>query len=222
MEISKLFPTFPTPIILYNYGQDSHDMNVSLLESIFKEKDNDKDGNVASNMGGWHSKLKMEERYSSFQLLKDKIEECSNDYCRQTGYKEGLVVERLWANVSGPGDINMPHHHGRSCLTGVYYPLNELKDNKMECRYVKEASLLPGSWDGKNGGSVVFTDPAYGQKIRLEEGDDVSPFTVQHYHLYPVAGLLAVFPAHLIHTVTPFKDKKVRVSISFVCKYGTD
>ena len=92
----------------------------------------------------------------------------------------------------------------------------------MECKYVQEASLLPGSWDGKNGGSVVFTDPAYGQKIRLVEGDDVSPFTVQHYHLYPVAGLLAVFPSHLIHTVTPFKDKKVRVSISFVCKYGTD
>ena len=100
MVINKLFPTFPTPIILYNYGQESHDMNVSLLESIFKEKDNDKDGKVASNMGGWHSKLKMEERYSSFQSLKDKIEECSNDYCRQTGYKEGLIVERLWANVS--------------------------------------------------------------------------------------------------------------------------
>ena len=28
--------------------------------------------------------------------------------------------------------------------------------------------------------------------------------------------------AHLIHTVTPFKDRKIRMSISFVCKYGTD
>ena len=222
MATSQVFPLFPTAVGVYNFGKDYHEVNKALVRDVFIEQEEDPVGHERSNMGGWHSKLKMEERYSSFQLLKDKIEECSNDYCRQTGYKEGLVVERLWANVSGPGDINMPHHHGRSCLTGVYYPLNELKDNKMECRYAKEVSLLPGSWDGKNGGSVVFTDPAYGQKIRLEEGDDISPFTVQHYHLYPVAGLLAVFPAHLIHTVTPFKDKKVRVSISFVCKYGTD
>ena len=117
----------------------------------------------------------------------------------------------------------MPHHHGESALTGVYYPLYEMVDGEMRVEYLDNPKLLPGSWDGKRGGSIVFNDPSYGQKIRLRKSQDVSPFNIEHYHLYPVSGLLAVFPAHLIHTVTPFKDKKVRMSISFCCAYhGTN
>ena len=117
MVSNKLFPTFPTPVILYNFGKDSHDLNVSLVNDILKERKSDDDGRIASNMGGWHSTLKMEDRYDSFQTLRDRIEECSNDYCRQTGYDDGLIVERLWGNISGPGDINMPHHHGAPAQT---------------------------------------------------------------------------------------------------------
>ena len=223
MVDNKLFPTFPTPVILYNFGQESHDLNISLVKDILKERKSDSDGRIASNMGGWHSILKMEERYDSFKTLRDKIEECSNDYCRQTGHEDGLIVEKLWANISGPGDINMPHHHGASALTGVYYPLYEMVDGEMRVEYLDDPKLQPGSWDGKRGGSIVFNDPSYGQKIRLRKSSNVSPFNIEHYHLYPVSGLLAVFPAHLIHTVTPFKDKKVRMSISFCCAYhGTN
>ena len=222
MVSNTLFPTFPVPVILYNFGKESHELNISLVNDILKERKADGDGRIASNMGGWHSILKMEERYDSFKTLRDKIEECSNDYCRQTGHEDGLIVEKLWANISGPADINMPHHHGASALTGVYYPLYEMVDGEMKVSYQDNPKLQPGSWDGKRGGSVVFHDPVYGQKIRLRKTKDVSPFTIEHYHLYPVSGLLAVFPAHLIHTVTPFKEKKIRMSISFVCKYGTD
>jgi len=222
MVDNKLFPSFPTPVILYNFNKESHDLNISLVNDILKEKNSDIEGRVASNMGGWHSTLKMEDRYDSFQTLRDRIEECSNDYCRQTGYDDGLIVERLWGNISGPGDINMPHHHGGSALTGVYYPMYEMVDGNMITNYDDNPQLLPGTWDGKRGGSVVFHDPAYGQKIRLRESKNPSPFNIQHYHLYPISGLLAVFPAHLIHTVTPFKDKKIRMSISFCCKYGTN
>ena len=117
----------------------------------------------------------------------------------------------------------MPHHHGESALTGVYYPLYEMVDGEMRVEYLDDPKLQPGSWDGKRGGSIVFNDPSYGQKIRLRKSSNVSPFNIEHYHLYPVSGLLAVFPAHLIHTVTPFKDKKVRMSISFCCAYhGTN
>ena len=223
MVDNKLFPAFPTPVILYNFGKESHDLNVSLVHDILAENKSDDDGKIASNMGGWHSTLKMEERYPSFKTLRDKIKECSNDYCRQTGHEDGLIVEKLWANINGPGDINMPHHHGESALTGVYYPLYEMVDGEMRVEYLDNPKLLPGSWDGKRGGSIVFNDPSYGQKIRLRKSQDVSPFNIEHYHLYPVSGLLAVFPAHLIHTVTPFKDKKVRMSISFCCAYhGTN
>ena len=30
-----------------------------------------------------------------FKTLRDKIEECSNDYCRQTGHEDGLIVEKI-------------------------------------------------------------------------------------------------------------------------------
>ena len=123
MVDNKLFPAFPTPVILYNFGKESHDLNVSLVHDILAEKKSDDGGKIASNMGGWHSTLKMEERYPSFKTLRDKIKECSNDYCRQTGHEDGLIVEKLWANINGPGDINMPHHHGESALTGVYLSL---------------------------------------------------------------------------------------------------
>ncbi|AIR93488.1 2OG-Fe(II) oxygenase [Prochlorococcus phage P-TIM68] len=222
MVSNKLFPAFPTPVILYNFNKESHDLNVSLVKDTLEEKNSDIEGRVASNMGGWHSTLRMEERYDSFNTLRGKIEECANDYCRQTGHEDGLIVERLWGNVSGPGDINMPHHHGGSALTGVYYPMYEMVGGNMITNYDDNPKLLPGTWDGKRGGTVVFNDPSYGQKIRLKKQPKVSPFTVEHYHLYPISGLLAVFPSHLIHTVTPFKENKIRISISFVCMYGTN
>ena len=219
MVSNKLFPAFPTPVILYNFNKESHDLNVSLVKDTLEEKNSDIEGRVASNMGGWHSTLRMEERYDSFDTLRGKIEECANDYCRQTGHEDGLIVERLWGNVSGPGDINMPHHHGGSALTGVYYPMYEMVGGNMITNYDDNPKLLPGTWDGKRGGTVVFNDPSYGQKIRLKKQPKVSPFTVEHYHLYPISGLLAVFPSHLVHAVTPFKDNKIRISISFCCNH---
>ncbi len=42
MATSNLFPVFPTPISLYNFGNESHEMNMALVTDIFKEeKDND-------------------------------------------------------------------------------------------------------------------------------------------------------------------------------------
>ena len=43
MATSKLFPLFPIPVSLYNFGQESHQLNLSLIDDIFKErKDNEK------------------------------------------------------------------------------------------------------------------------------------------------------------------------------------
>ena len=58
MVDNKLFPSFPVPIILYNFGEESHELNISLVNDILKERKTDIDGKVASNMGGWHSTLK--------------------------------------------------------------------------------------------------------------------------------------------------------------------
>ena len=224
MATSQVFPLFPTAVGVYNFGEDYHEVNKSLVEDVFTEQERDPEGHTRSNMGGWHGRMKMEQRYDSFKTLRLQIEDCVNDYCRQTGHTDGLEIENLWANINEKGDMNMGHHHGMSACTGVYYPINEIVDGKEIYEYSDNVILLPGSWDGKNGGSLCLQDPAYGQNIQLKfkPSDNPSPYTLEFFHFYPVAGVLIVMPSYLIHHVTPFKEDKTRISISFVCKYGTN
>ena len=223
MATSQVFPLFPTAVGVYNFGEDYHEVNKSLVKDVFAEQERDPEGHTRSNMGGWHGRMKMEQRYDSFKTLRLQIEDCVNDYCRQTGHTDGLEIERLWANINKKGDMNMGHHHGMSACTGVYYPINEIVDKKHIYKYCDEVSLLPGSWDGKNGGCITFQDPSYGRKIQLAHQGLASPYSLEFYHLYPIPGVLIVMPSYLIHHVSPFtEENKTRISISFVCKYGTD
>ena len=222
MATSQVFPLFPTAVGVYNFGKDYHEINESLVRDVFTEQEIDPVGHERSNMGGWHGRMKMEERYDSFKVLRKQIEDCVNDFIQNIGYKDGLEVENLWANVNKKGDMNMGHHHGMSACTGVYYPINEIVDGKHKYEYCDSVSLLPGSWDGIDGGSLCLQDPAYSQKIQLEKITNPSPYTLEFLHFYPVAGVLIIMPSHLIHHVTPFKEDKTRISISFVCRYGTN
>ena len=225
MATSQLFPLFPTPVGLYNFGKDYHKINESLVEDIFKENKRDPVGQERSNMGGWHAVKNMEKRYESFKILKAQIEDCVNDYCKRTGYVDGIEVEKLWANINKQGDMNMGHHHGLSACTGVYYPIKDIVDGQYNYEYTESATLFPGSWDGKEGGCITFQDPAYGQKIQLKKPStgEPSPYGLEFYHFYPTAGVLIVMPSYLIHHVSPFMDEnKTRVSISFVGRYGTN
>ena len=225
MATRQVFPLFPTPVGVYNFGKDYHEINKSLVRDVFIEQEEDPVGHERSNMGGWHGRMQMEERYDSFKTLRLQIEDCVNDYCRQTGHLDGLEIENLWANVNKKGDMNMGHHHGMSACTGVYYPINEIVDEKHIYEYSDSVTLSPGSWNGNDGGSLCLQDPAYGQNIQLKFKQSLgnpSPYTLEFLHFYPVAGVLIIMPSHLIHHVTPFKEDKTRISISFVCKYGTN
>ena len=59
MVDNKLFPSFPVPVILYNFGKESHDLNVTLVKDILKERKSDGDGRIASNMVGGIAPLKL-------------------------------------------------------------------------------------------------------------------------------------------------------------------
>ena len=219
---SKSLPIFPIPIGLYNFGQDEHALNVRLITDILTEQSEDPEGQVRSNMGGWHSADYQETIHKdSFGRLGDIIEEQANLYCKLHGYKTGLTCTNLWANINASGDFNLSHHHGSAALSGVYYPAGSIVDGSVNFNYTKNVILQPGTWDGKQGGSLVIYDPAYSQKNRLiKDNTNPSPYTFDCYYTYPIAGLLVLFPSYIIHTVTPFKDDKKRVSISFVLDYG--
>ena len=222
MVNSTSLPLFPIPVCLYNYGRDNHELNIDLVNDSLSEMIKDPKGNQRSNFGGWHSKGGLEKTYSSFDTLKNKIQESCDDYCDAYGFVKGLQVRQLWSNINHSGDMNVGHHHSNSALTGVYYPAKCIVDNKCEFNYSEGNPLQPGIWDGENGGSIYFQDPCYGLKFsRLRKIQKPTAFNLDAYHTYPVSGLLIIFPSYLIHTVTPFKEKLKRLSISFTANYGT-
>tara|TARA_R100001463_G_scaffold24131_1_gene57625 strand:+ start:225 stop:899 length:675 start_codon:yes stop_codon:yes gene_type:complete len=223
MVTKTSLPLFPIPVCLYNYGEDeSHGLNIDLVTDTISEMYKDQEGTQRSNFGGWHSKGDLEVRYSSFNVLKNKIQESVNDYCDRYGFqKDGLVVSKLWANMNYTGDMNVGHHHATTALTGVYYPVKHIIDKSCEFNYSEGNPLQPGIWDGERGGSIYFQDPSYGLKSRLRKVKEPTAYNLDAYYTYPVSGLLIVFPSYLIHTVTPFKENLQRLSISFTANYGT-
>ena len=218
MEVSSL-PLFPIPLSLYNFKEDNHNLNLQLVDDILQEKDLDPDGEDHSNMGGWHSKTNLETKYRSFTQLSSIITECGNQYCRTHGYKDGLVCSDLWANINQSGDVNFMHHHGTTALAGVYYPIESIIEKDCNFNYSNENPIKAGTWNNKDGGSLVFQDPSYGMKVHLIK-DKSSPYNIDFYHLYPTASVLVLFPTYLLHMVLPFKENKTRISISFSFKYG--
>ena len=211
-------PLFPIPIGLKNFGKTNHELNVKLVEDAIVER-NKNPGEDHSNMGGWHSTTNLEKKYDSYRSLSKILTECGNQYCLQNGYKGGIVCKDLWANINQSGDLNFMHHHGTSALAGVYYPIESIVGDDWRFNYTTQNPLKPGTWNNKDGGSLVLQDPSYGKKVQLLV-DKPSAFNVDFYHLYPTASVLILFPSYLLHMVLPFREEKTRVSISFAFNYG--
>jgi hypothetical protein len=218
MEVSSL-PLFPIPLSVYNFKEDNHNLNLQLVNDILKEKDLDPAGEDHSNMGGWHSKTNLETKYQSFVQLSSIITKCGNEYCKTHGYKDGLICSDLWANINQSGDVNFMHHHGTTALSGVYYPIESIVGEDWNFNYSNGNPIKAGTWNNKDGGSLVFQDPSYGMKVHLLK-DKSSPYNIDFYHLYPTASVLVLFPTYLLHMVLPFKENKTRISVSFSFKYG--
>lgn len=217
----KSFPLFPIPVSVCNFGKEYHLLNINLVKDALEEQQKDPKGEDHSNMSGWHSKTDLESKYESYKSLSSILTKCGNFYCKQHGYKEGLICKELWANFNKSGDLNFMHHHGTSALAGVYYPIESIVDDDWNFNYTTENPLKGGTWDNKKGGSLVFQDPSYGMKVHLIK-DNYSPYNVDFYHVYPAASILVLFPTYLSHMVLPFKENKIRMSISFAFSYGTN
>src|SRR6056300_1472885 len=217
---------FGTPVSLHYFGETVSQLNRNIVNDALGEYKSDPKGTIRSNFGGWHSQNTLEEKYSSFQSLKQLICEQVKLYAVNHGFADNinaddqlaeLDVYSLWVNISEPGDMNTPHTHGMDCMTGVYYPADCLIDGNLITSYNDDKlplgnNVANGSLDDP-GGSLALLDPSYGKRIGLVPYPESE--NCPWYHLYPKAGLLVLFPGYLIHMVTPFKEKKTRMSISF-------
>lgn len=215
----KSIPLFPIPVSVCNFGKNFHDLNVKLVEDALLEKNKDPEGEDHSNLGGWHSKTDLENKYESYKELSKILTKYGNAYCKQHGYREGLVCNDLWANLNQSGDLNFMHHHGTTALAGVYYPIESIVGDDWRFNYTNDNPIKAGTWNNQDGGSLVFQDPSYGMKTHLIK-DVSSPYNVDFYHVYPTSSILVLFPTYLLHMVLPFRENKVRMSISFAFNYG--
>lgn len=212
-------PLFPIPISIFNYGEENHQLNKDLVSCIFQEQQSDVNGSHHSNMGGWHSQTNLETKYDTFKTLSKIVTAAGQKYCNNFGYKSNVVSYDFWANINQPNDLNFNHHHGTSALAGVYYPVESInKEGNLVFNYTDSNPLKAGTWDNKNGGSLVFQDPSYGKKVQLVQ-ESPTPYNIDFYHLYPTASVLVLFPTYLLHMVLPFTQNKTRLSISFSFKY---
>jgi len=213
-------PMFPTPLGIFNLGRESEELNRNLIRDALHER-NISDGISKSNFRGWHSDKYMERRYDSYQQFATFISKAANHFVTGLGFQGGLETENVWANLSGPGAFNNPHHHHNDALAGVYYPSQWIDDGVPTFNWLDKnqpATLELGVGNTGPGGALVLMDPAYGTRVNLRKSK-ATEFVQGQQHIYPVSGLLILFPSYLVHYVTPFTEDRTRMSVSFRCFY---
>jgi uncharacterized protein (TIGR02466 family) len=167
---------FPTPIFIYQLeGFENH--RAPLVEYIMKLK-SESPGLTISNQNGWHSKSDLHlSQHESIQWLIQNIGQVSRSCLvrlDKSHAKADILLNSCWANVSGFGAWNTPHHHYPNHWSGVYYVQVE--------ESVKESDRT-----NKNG-LIEFLNPTplgmtYGQ-----------PSAVSYI---PKDGLIMIFPGML-------------------------
>ena len=201
---------FPTPLIAARL-RDGDALNTELAAVVLRREQVER-GVVVSNQGGWHS--------AGFQSWCGQAGLALLDAARQlvdemTGMRhgdgradDGLAPARInwrvaaWANVNRAGDANRPHAHGGAYWSGIYW----IDDGDADA-------------DPAVGGLLELADPrgilpvmvAPGLRCAIEacagEGGGQS--------VTPRAGTMVLFPAWLIHSVTPYAGRRPRISVAF-------
>jgi uncharacterized protein (TIGR02466 family) len=183
---------FATPLILDEVqGADARDAE---LERLILARRAEHPGLKLSNRGGWQSS----HDFTSWAgepgraLVARAAELATAHSVAADGSAPRWAVE-AWANVSGPGAFNMPHVHGGSYWSAVYY-------------------VRTGAGDG---GQLVLHDPrmpglrmhAPGLRFR-NAGPEL------RVEIKPKPGLMVLFPAWLSHSVEPWDGNGERISVA--------
>ncbi len=99
-----------------------------------------------------------------------------------------------WANLFTRGVYFSPHRHADAAWSGVYY-------------------VDAGDSGGDAGGQLVLGDPRAGAGMVIGDSNRFdSPSSIE---ITPRTGELLIFPAWLVHWVTPYQSDAPRISVSF-------
>ena len=191
----EILKYFPQPIFKYKV-ENYKTFNKELEEYIYKLKEEDNEGVVRSNRGGWHSKsFKVREKGTIQNRFTQELSKYIFDVIQTYGWKcvpERVVVSEMWAIINKPRDFNVIHTHPNAYLSAAYY----VKAPEKAGRFVIENPLSVA----RHSYPAHATKTEYNIKaaaLDIEEGD------------------LLLFPAYLPHKVNENKSDEDRIVISF-------
>lgn len=186
---------FPTPLLRFEVG-DAARLNQELLGEIAARRAKE-EGVRRSNRLGWHSASDLFERKEAAQatlaqMLLGMMAQATRTVAPDTDFTKLQLVSEGWINVNPTGAYNGPHDHPGAFWSGCYYiqvPDGDDDDGVIE--FISPHKPLPGV--GLIGGALT------GDRLRMR----------------PKAGLMLLWPAHLLHWVHPNASAENRVTIAF-------
>jgi len=130
--------------------------------------------------------------YSQYGSNYDQIRSLLSIQNKRREQRTGdLRLDTLWINFSQKHDYNPPHKH-IGVLSFVLY-----------CKVPSEIFEVQADSNDQKAGQIIF-----------RFGDQISPLVGTEYSIRPYENLLLIFPAELIHTVSPYWVDTERVSVS--------
>lgn len=183
---------FPTPVLVDTI-EDAADLNRQLEATILDQREKD-EGLSLSNRGAWQSKRDFPKwAGEAGKSLVDRALALATANTATPDPAGPRWSVDIWANVSGNGGFNMPHIHGGSFWSAVYY-------------------VRVGEGEG---GQLVLHDPRmpalrmHAPRLRFKDmGPDV------RVEVRPKAGQMILFPAWLLHSVEPWQGTGDRISVA--------
>lgn len=196
VELSDVFVEDIFPTKLYSAILDVD--NNEIIDECYNMRTRDPEGKQFSNYNGWQSvsysgkDLACWNEYPGISELGAKMILFANDACGsedlEIEFSQGNIT--WWVNINNQFCYNVFHSHPKTDMVGLYYPKIEQDEPQ-----------------GKI--TLVRTDGSMNHELYSNRGD------YNYFDIKAEEGRAYLFPAHLLHFVSPNHTMKDRISISF-------
>ena len=195
MKNIQIYKLFSSPV--FHYNLDNHkELNKELENYILSLKNQNKEGQKKSNIGGWHSPFFDIENNNVAKKFANIMEKFYKDVIMSDmGWKyenQKVNIEAMWSIINKKGSSNIRHMHPNSYLSAAYY--------------VKAP---------KNSGNISFFDPKEQKNFSYPPIKKNTDLSAEIAHVKPEEGNLLLFPAYLYHAVGENFSNEDRIVISF-------
>ena len=195
MKNIQIYKLFSSPV--FHYNLDNHkELNKELENYILSLKNQNKEGQKKSNIGGWHSPFFDIENNNVAKKFANIMEKFYKDVIMSDmGWKyenQKVNIEAMWSIINKKGSFNIQHNHPNSYLSAAYYVRHPEKS-----------------------GGIKFYDPREQKSMRYPKIIKHGEFSSATVQIEPQEGDLLIFPSYLYHDVGINSSDEDRIVVSF-------